>query len=160
MWKCALLLVLVPAAVVAQNPGSSGSQPATPEAKGKVIGIGGIFFKTADPAQTREWYRKHLGLTGKGGIAILPWRDRNDPQIERMTVWRAFPTSTKYFDPGTSSFMVNYIVDDLDALLERLQKEGVKIDPKRQDDAFGKFAWIYDADGNKVELWQPATARR
>jgi predicted enzyme related to lactoylglutathione lyase len=73
-----------------------------------------------------------------------------------MTVWSVFPENTKYFEPK-QAFMVNYFVDDLDALQERLQKEGVKIDPKRQNEDYGKFAWIYDPDGNKIELWQPPT---
>ena len=72
-----------------------------------------------------------------------------------MLPWRVFPGDTRYFEPGSASFMVNYIVDDLDALLHRLANEGVRIDPKRQDESYGRFAWIYDPDGNKVELWQP-----
>jgi catechol 2,3-dioxygenase-like lactoylglutathione lyase family enzyme len=126
-----------------------------PELKGKILGIGGILFKSADAKQAREWYGKHLGLADKGEGAILPWLDKGEPHTERMTVWGVFPATTKYFDPGKGSFMVNYIVDDLDALLERLKGEGVKIDPKRQNEAYGRFAWIYDPDGNKIELWQP-----
>lgn len=103
----------------------------------------------------RDWYSKHLGLTDKGGGAMLPWRDHDNPQKERLTVWTIFPGTTDYFGPNNPSFMVNYIVDDMDALLERLAKEGVKIDPKRIDESYGRFAWIYDPDGNKVELWQP-----
>jgi catechol 2,3-dioxygenase-like lactoylglutathione lyase family enzyme len=123
--------------------------------KGKILGIGGIFFKSADPARTREWYAKHLGLADDGQGAILPWREKEDPQNEQMTVWSVFPSTTDYFGPSTASFMVNYIVDDIDALLERLDREGVRIDPKRQDESYGRFAWVYDADGNKLELWQP-----
>jgi catechol 2,3-dioxygenase-like lactoylglutathione lyase family enzyme len=168
----AILLFVIQVTALAQSQGSQdGKQTSTPvvaekqeaskpEMKGKIIGIGGIFFKSADPAQTREWYGKHLGLVDKGQGAILPWREKDDPQNERMTVWSVFPATTKYFDPGTGSFMVNYIVDDIDALLERLEKEGVKIDPKRQDEAYGRFAWIYDPDGNKIELWQPPAAKK
>jgi predicted enzyme related to lactoylglutathione lyase len=72
-----------------------------------------------------------------------------------MTVWSTFPADTTHLDPSPASVMVNYIVDDLDALLESLAKEGVKIDPNRQDESYGRFAWIYDPDGNKIELWQP-----
>ena len=79
---------------------------------------------------------------------------------DQMTVWSIFPGNTKYFEPSQASFMVNYIVDDLDVLLERLQKEGVKIDPKRQNEDYGRFAWIYDPDGNKIELWQPLTPKK
>ena len=72
-----------------------------------------------------------------------------------MTIWSIFAGNTQYFEPSSASFMVNYIVDDLDALLDRLAKDGVRIDPKRQDESYGRFAWIYDPDGNKIELWQP-----
>ena len=109
--------------------------------------------------QMREWYAKHLGLADKGGGAMLPWREHDDSQKEHVTVWTVFPSSTNYFDPGHASFMINYIVDDLDALLDRLKQEGVKIDEKRMDESYGRFAWIYDLDGNKIELWQPVTAK-
>ena len=91
---------------------------------------------------------------------MLPWREKDNPDKEHVTVWSVFPATTKYFEPGQASFMVNYIVDDMDALLERLEKEGVKIDPKRQNEAYGKFAWIYDPDGNKIELWQPLPPKK
>ena len=89
---------------------------------------------------------------------MLPWREHDDPQKEHFTVWTVFANSTDYI-PATQSFMVNYIVDDLDALLDRLEQEGVKIDPKRMNESYGRFAWIYDLDGNKIELWQPASAK-
>ena len=89
---------------------------------------------------------------------MLPWREHDDPQKEHVTVWTIFPTSTDYI-PATQPLMVNYIVDDLDALLDRLKLEGVKIDAKRGDESYGRFAWIYDLDGNKIELWQPASAK-
>jgi catechol 2,3-dioxygenase-like lactoylglutathione lyase family enzyme len=130
-----------------------------PSEKGRILGIGGIFFKSADQKQMREWYGTHLGLADTGGGVMLPWREKDNPDKEHVTVWTVFPETSKYF--GTSQvFMVNYIVDDLDALLERLQKEGVKIDPKRQDADYGKFAWIYDPDGNKIELWQPLPEKK
>ena len=125
-----------------------------PSERGRILGIGGIFFKSADQQQMRDWYGKHLGLADKGQGVMMPWREKDHPDKEHVTVWTVFPQNSKYFE---SAFMVNYIVDDLDALLERLQKEGVKIDPKRQNEEYGKFAWIYDPDGNKIELWQPAT---
>ena len=86
------------------------------------MGIGGIFFKTTDVAKTREWYATHLGLADKGQGVMLPWRQHDDPQKEHLTVWSAFPANTDYFAPGKAEFMVNYIVDDLDAMLERLQR--------------------------------------
>ena len=129
--------------------------PAKTEQRGRIIGIGGLFFKSANRDPMREWYAKHLGLAEKGGEVMLPWREHDDPQKEHVTVWAVFPATTKYFDPSPAPFMVNYIVDDMDALLDRLKQEGVKIDPKRMDESYGRFAWIYDLDGNKIELWQP-----
>ena len=136
--------------------GQEAQSPQTEKSKGRIIGIGGIFFKSANRDQTREWYSKHLGLADKGQGAMLPWRQHDDPQKEHVTVWTVFPASTHYFDPGTAPFMINYIVDDMDALLARLKQEGVKIDAKQMNESYGRFAWIYDPDGNKIELWQPA----
>jgi len=129
--------------------------PVTTEQRGRILGIGGVFFKSANRDQMREWYAKHLGLADKGQGVMLPWREHDDPQKEHVTVWTVFPNSTKYFDPSPAPFMINYIVDDMDALLDRLKQEGVKIDAKRMDESYGRFAWIYDLDGNKIELWQP-----
>jgi len=132
--------------------------PAKMEQRGRILGIGGIFFKSANRDQTREWYSKHLGLADKGGGAMLPWRERDDPQKEHLTVWTVFSASSDYF-PATQPFMINYIVDDLDALLDRLKQEGVKIDARPKDESYGRFAWIYDLDGNKIELWEPPAKR-
>jgi len=139
-----------------QSPQAERSKaPAKVEQRGRILGIGGLFFKSANRDQMREWYAKHLGLADKGAGMMLPWRERDDPQKEHVTVWTIFPASTNYFDPGPAPFMINYIVDDLDALLDRLKQDGVKIDPKRMNESYGRFAWIYDSDGNKIELWQP-----
>jgi catechol 2,3-dioxygenase-like lactoylglutathione lyase family enzyme len=139
----------------AQSPQAEKSKPPVKvEQRGRILGIGGVFFKSANRDQMREWYSKHLGLADKGQGVMLPWREHDDPQKEHVTVWTIFPASTDYI-PGTQPLMVNYIVDDLDALLDRLKQEGVKIDPKRMNESFGRFAWIYDQDGNKIELWQP-----
>lgn len=152
--------------ILACAVGGQEAQPAQPEKsqppvkteqRGRILGIGGVFFKSADRDQMREWYAKHLGLADKGQGAMLPWRERDDPQKEHVTVWTVFPTSTDYFH---APFMINYIVDDLDALLDRLQHEGVRIDAKRMDESYGRFAWVYDLDGNKIELWQPPAAKR
>jgi catechol 2,3-dioxygenase-like lactoylglutathione lyase family enzyme len=135
-----------------QTPQPEKKPPVKTEQRGRIVGIGGVFFKSANRDQMREWYAKHLGLGGKGGETMLPWREHDDPQKEHVTVWTVFPASSDYFN---APFMVNYIVDDMDALLDRLKQEGVKIDPKRMDESYGRFAWIYDSDGNKIELWQP-----
>ena len=141
-----------------QSPQPEKSKPVKMEQRGRILGIGGIFFKSAHRDQMREWYSKHLGLADKGEGVMLPWREHADPQKEHVTVWTIFPASTNYV-PATQPFMVNYIVDDLDALLDRLEQEGVKIDAKRMDESYGRFAWIYDLDGNKIELWQPTPAK-
>jgi len=147
-----------PVTVGDKSASSQYNQPkgkTTMSQQGRILGVGGIFFKSANQKEMKEWYAKHLGLGDGAHEAILPWREKDNPESERMTVWSIFPGNTKYFEPGPASFMVNYIVDDLDALLARLAKEGVQIDPKRQDESYGRFAWIYDPDGNKIELWQP-----
>src|SRR6267154_1320556 len=142
-----------------KSPQSEKSKPPVKtEQRGRILGIGGVFFKSANRDQMREWYSKHLGLADKGQGVMLPWREHDDPQKEHVTVWTLFPTSTGYI-PATQAFMVNYIVDDLDALLARLKEEGVKIDAKRMNESYGRFAWIYDLDGNKIELWQPLSAK-
>ncbi|HEV8041000.1 MAG TPA: VOC family protein [Bryobacteraceae bacterium] len=141
-----------------QSPQPEKSKPPVKtEQRGRILGIGGVFFKSANRDQMREWYAKHLGLADKGQGAMLPWREHDDPQKEHVTVWTVFRTSTDYI-PGTQPFMINYIVDDMDALLDRLKEEGVKIDAKRMNESYGRFAWIYDLDGNKIELWQPQSA--
>lgn len=124
----------------------------------RVTGVGGVFFKSRDPEALSAWYQKHLGVPWKSGEgAILRWPD--DPQVDGgMTVWSAFPADTTYFDPSPASFMINFRVADLDALLAQLAADDVKIDPKREDYEFGRFAWIYDPEGNKIELWQPLKA--
>ncbi len=138
------------------------SQPAKAggSQQGRVVGIGGVFFKSENQQQLKEWYATHLGLADNGQGVMLRWRERDNPENERTTAWSIFPSTTKYFDPSPAPFMLNYIVDDMDALLDRLAKEGVRIDPKRQDASYGRFAWIYDSDGNKIELWQPVSRNK
>jgi predicted enzyme related to lactoylglutathione lyase len=136
------------------NQAEHSKAPVKTEQHGRIIGIGGIFFKSSNRDQARDWYSKHLGITDKGSGAMLPWREHDDPQKEHVTVWTVFAANSNYFD---APIMINYIVDDMDALLDRLKQEGVKIDPKRMDESYGRFAWIYDSDGNKIELWQPVT---
>jgi len=122
--------------------------------RGRILGIGGIFFKSANQKQTQEWYAKQLGLVDGGHGAMLPWREKDNPASEHVTVWNVFPGNTTYVEPSSASFMLNYIVDDMDALLDRMAKDGVRI-VKREDASYGRFAWILDPDGNKIELWQP-----
>jgi predicted enzyme related to lactoylglutathione lyase len=122
----------------------------------RVTGIGGIFFKsTGDNAALAAWYRKHLGIELEDfGGAILRWQD--DPAKDRgLTVWHVAEKDTKWFSPSQASFMINYRVDDLDGLLSQLRAAGVEVVGGPDSDETGKFAWIMDPDGNKVELWEP-----
>jgi predicted enzyme related to lactoylglutathione lyase len=131
--------------------------PANTKNVGRVIGIGGIFLTSPDKNALMNWYRDQLGIESAPGMGThFRWRSHDNPEREHLTVWSAFPADTTYFDPAKQQFMINYIVDDLDALLAKLQAEGVKIDPKREDHDYGRFAWIYDPEGRKIELWQPA----
>jgi catechol 2,3-dioxygenase-like lactoylglutathione lyase family enzyme len=125
----------------------------------RVTGIGGVFLRARDPKALSAWYARHLGiaLTEWGGAQFL-WSDEVPPKTG-STAWSIFPADTEYFGPGTAAgpqaAMINYRVDDLDALLAQLAADGVTIDPHRDDQGFGKFAWITDPEGNRVELWQP-----
>ncbi|HEY7119019.1 MAG TPA: VOC family protein [Tepidisphaeraceae bacterium] len=120
----------------------------------RVTGLGGVFFKAADPTGLAAWYERHLGLSGQGGIVNFLWREREGDSAG-TTVWSVFPKDTEYFRPSQAPFMLNYRVADLDALLEALRAEGVEIDPRREDSEYGRFAWIMDPEGNRVELWEP-----
>jgi predicted enzyme related to lactoylglutathione lyase len=122
----------------------------------KVTGIGGVFFKsTGDHKALSAWYRDNLGLKLEDwGGAILRWPD-DQADDGGLTVWNAAPGDTKWFAPSGSSFMINYRVDDLEALLAQLAEAGVEIVGGPESHENGKFAWIMDPDGNKVELWEP-----
>jgi predicted enzyme related to lactoylglutathione lyase len=116
----------------------------------RVTGIGGVFFKAEDPEKLYQWYEKHLGITRQHGYVAFQW---NDP--EGLTAWSIFKKTSNYFDPSSAQVMINYRVENLDALLNVLREEGVEIDPKREEYDYGKFAWIMDPEGNKIELWEP-----
>jgi len=121
----------------------------------RVTGIGGIFFKAKDPAALSAWYRDHLGLdvTDWNG-AIFNWG--GDGSDAGMTIWSPFAADTTYVAPGTASFMINFRVADLDALLAALRAEGCDVVDKTETSEQGKFGWVIDPEGNKVELWEPA----
>lgn len=121
----------------------------------RVTGIGGVFLRSKDPKALAKWYSENLGITlaDFNGTAFM-WSDEV-PAGTGMTAWSTFPTDTEYFGNGPQTSMVNYRVDDLDALLDQLAAAGVWIDPKRDNQGYGRFAWIKDCDGNRLELWQP-----
>jgi predicted enzyme related to lactoylglutathione lyase len=126
----------------------------------RVTGIGGIFFKSSDPARLHEWYRRHLGLEIEewGGVAF-PWKSAENPEGTGTTVWSVFAGSSDYFAPGNAAFMVNYRVADVRALVAALRAEGCQVMDKIDESEFGKFGWVVDPDGNKIELWEPPPGR-
>jgi predicted enzyme related to lactoylglutathione lyase len=126
----------------------------------RVTGIGGVFFKSRnDSAALAAWYQKHLGMPLESwGGAILKWPD-DRREDEGLTVWSVAKKESPWFSPSDSSFMINYRVDDLDGLIAQLRAGGVELVKGPDSDENGKFAWIMDPDGNKVELWQPVARK-
>lgn len=122
--------------------------------KKRVTGIGGVFFKSTDPAAMREWYTKHLGFSNNQYGTTFEWRDAGQPEKTGTTVWNPFKQDTSYFAPSTKDFMINLRVDDLEWLLQELKKEGIEQIGEMQVYEYGKFAHIVDPEGNKIELWE------
>ena len=121
----------------------------------KVTGIGGIFFKSKDPNQMKEWYKTNLGLDTDQYGTNFEWHQGADPSKKGFTQWSPFTESTKYFEPSTKEFMINYRVENLESLVEDLVKNGVTITDKIESFEYGKFVHILDIEGNKIELWEP-----
>lgn len=122
----------------------------------RVTGIGGIFFNARDPVALRTWYQRHLGIdVQEWGGAAFSWADGSGKPGQGTTIWSIGAADGKPFAPSTSSFMVNYRVDDLVSLLQALRDEGCQVLEKADDSEYGKFGWVMDPEGNKVELWQP-----
>jgi predicted enzyme related to lactoylglutathione lyase len=119
----------------------------------RVTGIGGIFFQARDPARLHAWYKQHLGVDVQAwGGAAFSWADEAGRPVKGTTVWSVGGDS---FGPNQKSFMINYRVADLHALLKVLREEGCEVLDKTDDSEYGKFGWVMDPEGNKVELWQP-----
>jgi predicted enzyme related to lactoylglutathione lyase len=122
----------------------------------RVTGIGGIFFKAKDPEALRAWYREHLGIDVQDwGGAAFTWADADGKPMPGTTVWSVSGTDGDHFAPSTAAFMINYRVADLAGLLRALREEGCNVLDKTDDSEYGKFGWVIDPEGNKVELWQP-----
>ncbi|HKL36686.1 MAG TPA: VOC family protein [Salegentibacter sp.] len=119
----------------------------------RVTGIGGVFFKTKDPNTVKEWYSKHLGLNTDQWGCTFWWMDENGNKCS--TQWSPFKEETEYFKPSDKDFMMNYRVEDLEELLKTLKEEGVEVMDEIQKVEEGKFGWIMDLEGNKIELWEP-----
>lgn len=122
----------------------------------RVTGIGGIFFQAKDPKALGAWYRQHLGIDVQAwGGAAFSWADAEGRPTGGTTIWSVGAADSQPFAPGTAPFMVNYHVDDLAGLLQALRDEGCQVLDKTDDSECGKFGWVIDPEGNKVELWQP-----
>lgn len=115
---------------------------------GKVTGLGGLFFRSKDSKAQAQWYYDHLGINSATTGYI--WMQEAGP-----TVFSPFKQDTDYFGSMEQQFMINFRVEGLDELVEELEAKGVRIDENRMDESYGKFAWIYDPEGNKIELWEP-----
>jgi predicted enzyme related to lactoylglutathione lyase len=126
----------------------------------RVTGIGGVFLKAQKPDQLAAWYQNHLGMTLSPWSGVeFEWREKDSPETIGKTVWSLFPSNTGHFGPGPQQAMINYRVDDLDGLIRKLEEAGVEIDLRQEDDEYGRFAWIIDPEGNRVELWEPPPAK-
>lgn len=121
----------------------------------KVTGIGGVFFKSKDPKALNEWYKTHLGFNTTEYGTGFEWREEEDSTKKGLTQWTPFPENTKYFEPSSKDFMINYRVENLEALVEELKNEGVTVVDKIETYDYGKFIHILDLEGNKIQLWEP-----
>jgi predicted enzyme related to lactoylglutathione lyase len=119
----------------------------------RVTGLGGFFFKTKDPKAIKDWYKKHLGLNTNDYGCTFWWKDEEGNKCS--TQWSPFKEDTNYFEPSKKEFMMNFRVENLVELLKVLTDEGVKIVGEMEEYDYGKFAWILDSEGNKIELWEP-----
>lgn len=120
----------------------------------RVTGVGGIFFKASDPEALAKWYRDNLGIPVEADQTYALFESIGSGE---KTVWSAFPTDTKYFGPGRAPLMVNYRVRNLDAMLAQLRGAGVEVDDRIEEYDYGRFGWATDPEGNRIELWEPAT---
>ncbi len=119
----------------------------------RVLGVGGVFFKSEEPEKLYQWYEEHLGIkkTDDPGVSFRT----SDLPDNGFVVWSAFRSDTKYFDPASKQYMFNLIVDDLDGALQQVQAGGAELIGEVEAYDFGRFGWFMDPDGNKVELWEP-----
>jgi len=121
----------------------------------RVTGIGGIFFKCERPQEVLEWYHEHLGISPVGECGIFEWVQKDSPGEIGHTAWGPFERETRYFRPSQKDFMINYRVENLEALIGQLREEGIEVVGEIEEYEYGKFGWIMDPEGNKIELWEP-----
>ncbi len=136
-----------------RTPGEvrENQDPGTP----RVTGIGGIFFFSENPQESREWYHKHLGMEITEYGSVFEFRNANDPEKVNYLNWSPFKQGSEYFAPSNKPFMINYRVQHIEALVEKLRSEGVQIVDSIETYDYGKFVHIMDHEGNKIELWEP-----
>jgi predicted enzyme related to lactoylglutathione lyase len=127
----------------------------SPLPRERVTGIGGVFFKAKNPTALADWYRANLGLVVTGTRTTFEWTERTTPAQDALTVWALFPETTAYFSPGTAPFMVNYRVKNLDRMLVQLRARGIVVDSRIVEEEAGRFAWVVDPEGHRIELWEP-----
>lgn len=151
-----LHIILIIAFAFSVGQAAAQEMPEVPGVwEGHVKGIGGIFFKVEDPAKVTQWYQDHFGIPAvEPGFAHFFWRDYLQANQTNRTVWSPFPMESNQFAKPEQQFMINYIVDDLEAMLAELQQAGIEQIGEIEDYPYGRFAWIVDVEGNKVELWQ------
>lgn len=129
----------------------------------RAIGLGGVFFRSKNPKRLANWYRQHLGLevSTEGGQIFWPfhWKLRRGAQRKGVTIWAPFPTHTRYFGSQRQPIMMNYIVEDLDRVLRELRSEHVEVFGGVEASEYGRFAWIRDLEGHRVELWEPTPSK-
>lgn len=123
----------------------------------RIVGLGGVFYKATDPKARKDWYIKHLGLhpgDGYDGVEMR-WRRPEDPEHQEMSLVSFFDPETKYLGQGGQSFMLNFVVDDIEGMVTKLRGDGLEVEDI-VDEGYGKFAWFTDPDGVRIEIWQPA----
>jgi len=123
--------------------------------KGRVTGLGGIFFKADNPDQLKQWYEENLGLPCDEYGHLFSWRHIDNPEKTGYTQWSIFAKDSEYMKPSKSNFMMNFRVENLDELLEELKAKGMQLVGEPESHEYGKFAWVMDPEGNKIELWEP-----
>ena len=133
------------------TPNTDASNAETP----RVTGIGGIFFFSDNPKETREWYRQNLGLDTNDYGCTFESRNADNPEEMTQLQWSPFKKGSQYFAPSTKEFMINYRVQHIEALVKKLKQNGVTIVDNIEDSEYGKFVHIMDGEGNKIELWEP-----
>ncbi|HTI72084.1 MAG TPA: VOC family protein [Candidatus Limnocylindria bacterium] len=150
----AVVMLSVAAATTNREPAGSSATNGDNQTE-KVTGIGGIFFKVREPKKLAAWYRDHLGIQSRGGYADFTWREKDNPDRIGHTTWTLFPTNTTYFGSSTTAtMMIDYRVANLERLLAQLRTDGIAVE-KVDDQPYGRFAWVTDPEGNRIELWEP-----